>query len=67
MGPKKTHTEWIRCKATLRDKQLLLAITADRENDGFSDTIRQLIREEAKRTNVQLQYATAQAHSEQAA
>lgn len=67
MGPKKTHTEWIRCKATAKDKQLLLAITAERENDGFSDTIRQLIREEAKRTNVQLQHVIAQPHSEQAA
>lgn len=67
MGPKKTHTEWIRLVATPKDKQLLLAITEQRENDGFSDTIRQLIREEAKRTNVQLTHSAAQQLSEQAA
>lgn len=49
---KQTMTEWIRLVATPQDKALLDAITQHRANDGFSETVRQLIREEAARANV---------------
>lgn len=67
MSQKKTHTEWIRLVATPKDKALLDAITEYRENDGFSATVRQLIREEASRLNIRYNAATTQPHSEQAA
>jgi hypothetical protein len=52
MKMQKTMTEWIRLVATPEDKALLLAITARRSNDGFADTVRQLIREEAARKGI---------------
>lgn len=67
MSQKKTHTKWIRLVATPKDKALLDAITARRENDGFSETVRQLIREEAARRGIRYNSATSQVHSEQAA
>ena len=66
MSQKKTHTKWIRLVATPKDKALLDAITTCRENDGFSETVRQLIREEASRRGFRYNPVTAQVHSEQA-
>lgn len=69
MSMQKTMTEWIRLVATPQDKALLDAITQRRCNDGFSETVRQLIREEAQRTNVHVHptHVAAQPHSEHAA
>lgn len=67
MSMQKTYTKWIRLLAPPEDKALLLAITERRGNDGFSETVRQLIREEAARTNVHTSHMAAQPHSEHAA
>lgn len=67
MSMPKTMTEWIRLVATPQDKALLSAITERRQNDGFSQTVRQLIREEAARNNLHPIHAAAQPHSEHAA
>jgi len=66
MSMPKTMTEWIRLVATEQDKAILDAITERRRNKGFSETVRQLIREEAVRANVHPS-AAAQPHSEHAA
>lgn len=67
MSMPKTYTEWIRLLAPPEDKALLLAITEQRQNDGFSETVRQLIREEAQRTNVHPAHIAHQPRAEQAA
>lgn len=68
MSMQKTYTEWIRLMATPTDKAMLDAITTHRNNAGFSETVRQLIREEADRRGViVVQRASQHPHSEQAA
>jgi hypothetical protein len=62
MSMPKRYTEWIRLVAPPEDKQLLDEITKQRQNDGFSETVRQLIREEAARRNL-----TAQPQGQQVA
>jgi hypothetical protein len=52
MKMQKTHTEWIRLVATPEDKETLRVLTDLRNNDGFSETVRQLIREEGRRHNI---------------
>lgn len=63
----KNYTEWIRLLAPPEDKALLLAITERRQNGGFSETVRQLIREEAVRANVHPAHSARQPQPEQAA
>lgn len=67
MSMQKTYTEWIRLVATPHDKALLDAITSRRHNDGFSETVRQLIREEADRQGVIIARRVAQPRAEHAA
>ena len=58
MNNRREYTEWIRLVATKRDKALLEAIQEYRQDEGFSTTVRSLIREEAARIGLQPQPAT---------
>ena len=49
---RKYYTEWIRLVATPQDKALLEAIQTARQDEGFSTTVRSLIREEAARAGI---------------
>ena len=67
MGKRKNYTEWIRLVATPQDKALLEAIKKANGDEGFSTTVRGLIREEAARRGLQPQTATQPKRQEQAA
>lgn len=67
MSMRKYYTEWIRLVATPQDKALLRAIQEQNGDEGFSTTVRTLIREEAARRNLAPVHVAAQPQQEQAA